>query len=261
MALVFADRVLETCSAPGTGSVSLLGATTGYRTFSATVGNANTCYYTIADQSGANWEVGLGTYATSGNTLARTTVLASSNSGSLVNFSSGTQNVFLDYPASKAVSIDFTNTFTAKNTFSGSTSVLAAVFNNAAETTLLTSTAAPAAITFDVNAQSVSYYYSTVAANNWTVNFRHSSGTTLNTAMAIGQTVTVTIMVAQGTTAYYNSGVSIDGTALTAGTNLYWQGGISPSAGNSSAVDMYTYAIVKTAASTFKVFAAQTKFA
>ena len=99
MALVFADRVLETCSAPGTGSVSLLGATTGYRTFSAAVGNANTCYYTIADQSGANWEVGLGTYATSGNTLARTTVLSSSNSGSLVNFSSGTQNVFLDYPA------------------------------------------------------------------------------------------------------------------------------------------------------------------
>ena len=102
MALVFADRVLETCSAPGTGSVTLLGATTGYRTFSAAVGNANTCYYTIADQSGANWEVGLGTYATSGNTLARTTVLSSSNSGSLVNFSSGTQNVFLDYPASVA---------------------------------------------------------------------------------------------------------------------------------------------------------------
>ena len=104
MALVFADRVLETCSAPGTGSVTLLGATTGYRTFSAAVGNANTCYYTIADQSGANWEVGLGTYAASGNTLARTTVLSSSNSGSLVNFSSGTQNVFLDYPASVASS-------------------------------------------------------------------------------------------------------------------------------------------------------------
>ena len=93
MALVLADRVLETCTSPGTGSVSLLGATTGYQAFSAAIGNGNTCYYTIADQAGPNWEVGIGTYASSGNTLARTTVLASSNSGSLTNFNAGTQNV------------------------------------------------------------------------------------------------------------------------------------------------------------------------
>ena len=99
MALVLADRVQETCSAPGTGAVTLLGAVTGYQTFSAGVGNANTCYYCIADQSGANWEVGIGTYSTSGNSLARTTVVSSSNSGSAVNFSSGTQNVFVTYPA------------------------------------------------------------------------------------------------------------------------------------------------------------------
>lgn len=99
MTLVLADRVQETCSAPGTGAVTLLGAVTGYQTFSAAIGNGNTCYYTIADQSGANWEVGIGTYASSGNTLTRTTVVSSSNSGSVVNFSSGTQNVFVTYPA------------------------------------------------------------------------------------------------------------------------------------------------------------------
>ena len=98
MGLVLADRVQETCTAPGTGSVSLLGAPTGYQTFSAAIGNGNTCYYTIADQSGANWEVGLGTYNTAGNTLARTTPLSGS-AATPVNFSSGTQNVFVTYPA------------------------------------------------------------------------------------------------------------------------------------------------------------------
>ena len=105
MALVLKDRVLETCSAPGTGTVSLLGAVTGYQSFSS-VGNGNTCYYAIADQSGANWEVGIGTYATAGSTLTRTTVLSSSNAGSLTNFSSGTQNVFLTYPSERSVNLN-----------------------------------------------------------------------------------------------------------------------------------------------------------
>lgn len=105
MALVIKDRVLETCSSPGAGSVTLLGAVTGYQTFNAAVGTGNTCYYAIADQSGNNWEVGVGTF-TAPATLGRTTVLASSNGGSLVNFAIGTQNVFLTYPASKVVTTD-----------------------------------------------------------------------------------------------------------------------------------------------------------
>ena len=103
MALVLKDRVLETASAPGTGTVTLLGATAGYQTFSAAIGNANTTYYTCADQSGSNWEVGIGTYTTAGNTLTRNTVLSSSNGGSLVNFNAGTQNVFVTYPSEEAI--------------------------------------------------------------------------------------------------------------------------------------------------------------
>lgn len=106
MAFVLADRVKESCAAPGTGTVTLLGAATGYQSFSAGIGANNTTYYTIADQGGANWEVGYGTIGAGGTTLARTTVLASSNSGSLVNFSSGTQDVFCDYPAGKAANLD-----------------------------------------------------------------------------------------------------------------------------------------------------------
>jgi hypothetical protein len=107
MALVIADRVRETTTVTGTSSATLLGAVTGYQSFSV-IGNTNTTYYTIADQGGANWEVGIGTYSTTGPTLARTTVLASSNGGSLVNFTAGTKDVFVTYPSEKAVYLDST---------------------------------------------------------------------------------------------------------------------------------------------------------
>ncbi|CAB5151386.1 hypothetical protein UFOVP148_39 [uncultured Caudovirales phage] len=106
MTFVVKDRVQETCNSPGTGTVTLLGASSGYQAFSAGIGNGNTTFYAIADQSGNNWEVGIGTYASAGNTLARSTVLASSNSGSLVNFSSGVQNVWCDYAAGRAILLD-----------------------------------------------------------------------------------------------------------------------------------------------------------
>lgn len=98
MAFVLADRVKETTTTTGTGTVTLLGASTGYQSFSA-IGNANTTYYTIAGQTGSEWEVGIGTYTSSGTTLSRDTVLASSNGGSLVNFSAGTKDVFVTQPA------------------------------------------------------------------------------------------------------------------------------------------------------------------
>ena len=102
MALVVADRVLETATSPGTGAVSLLGAVSGYVSFLTGIGNGNTTYYTIADQSGANWEVGLGTYNSTGSVLTRTTPIAGS-AATPVNFVSGTQNVFVTQPAEKAV--------------------------------------------------------------------------------------------------------------------------------------------------------------
>lgn len=104
MSLVLYDRVRETSTVLGTSDAVLLGAVTGYQSFSV-VGNGNTCYYTIADSLG-NWEVGLGTYSTTGPTLARTTVYSSSNSNTKVSFPAGTKDVFLTYPSSKAVELD-----------------------------------------------------------------------------------------------------------------------------------------------------------
>lgn len=102
MALVLKDRVKETSTTTGTGTFTLLGASTGFQSFSS-IGDGNTTYYTISLQGGSEWEVGIGTYTLSGTTLARTTVLASSNSGSAVNFSAGTKEVFVTYPAGRSV--------------------------------------------------------------------------------------------------------------------------------------------------------------
>ena len=99
MAFVVADRVRENTITTGTGTVTLLGAATGFQSF-ATIGNTNTTYYTIAHQTLTEWETGIGTYSTTGPALARTTVIASSNGGSAVNFSAGTKDVFVTPPAS-----------------------------------------------------------------------------------------------------------------------------------------------------------------
>ena len=103
MAFILADRVKETTIVVGTGAATLLGAQTGYQSFSAGVGASNTTYYTIADQSGSNWEVGYGTLDATGLILTRTTVISSSNSGSAVTFTTGTKDVWCDYTAKKAV--------------------------------------------------------------------------------------------------------------------------------------------------------------
>ncbi len=140
-------------------------------------------------------------------------------------------------------------------TFTGSSSVLAAVFANAAETTTISATAATGTINYDVTTQSVIYYTSNASAN-WTVNFRASSGTSLNTAMATGQSVTVVFLVTQGATAYYNNALQIDGSSVTP----KYQGGTAWSAGNASGIDAYSYTIVKTGSAAFTVFAAQVQF-
>ena len=104
MALVLNDRVKETTTSTGTGTINLAGAETGFETFVAGVGNSNTCYYCIAHQSADEFEVGLGTVTdATPDTLARTTIISSSNSDSAVNFSAGTKDVFCTLPASKAV--------------------------------------------------------------------------------------------------------------------------------------------------------------
>jgi hypothetical protein len=148
------------------------------------------------------------------------------------------------------------NTFTATQTFSGSSSALAAVLTDAAEVATISATAATGTINYDITTQSVLYYTSNASAN-WTVNFRASSGTSLNTAMSTGQSVTVAFLVTQGATAYYNNVVQVDGT--TSGVTTRWIGG-APTAGNASGIDSYRYVIIKTGSATFTVLASVNQF-
>jgi hypothetical protein len=122
MALVVKDRVRETTTTTGTGTITLGGAATGFQSFSV-IGNANTTFYTIQLANTNEWEVGVGTYTLSGTTLSRDTILESSNSGSAVNFSAGTKDVFVTYPAEKAIYLDASNNAIALGTIAATTTL------------------------------------------------------------------------------------------------------------------------------------------
>ena len=148
--------------------------------------------------------------------------------------------------------------FTAKQTFAGATSILAAEFTNAGEKVTVATSAATGTLNYDITSQSVLYYTGNSTAN-FIPNFRGSSGNTLTSILATGQAVTAVWAVTMGTTAFYSTAVQIDGS--TSGVTLKWQGGAAPTAGNASSVDAYTYTIIKTASASFTVLAAQTQFA
>ena len=235
----------------GTGATTLTGVLKGNGTSAFTAATSGTDY--LAPPSGtailkANSGGALANATAGTDYLAPpsgTAILKANSGGALANATAGT-----DYVAPGTAT-----TFTATQTFNGTSSVLAEVLVNAAETTTVSATAATGTINFDVTTQSVLYYTSNASAN-WTVNFRGSSGTSLNTLMSTGQTMTVAFLVTQGTTAYYNSAVQVDGTSVTP----KYQGGTAWSAGNASGIDVYTYTIVKTASATFTVLASQTQF-
>jgi hypothetical protein len=163
---------------------------------------------------------------------------------------------FADNTLTNVASINTAQTFTGTKTFSGTTSTLAMVLNDAAEVATVSATAATGTINYDITTQSVLFYTSNASAN-WTVNFRASSGTSLDTALSTGQSVTVAFLVTQGSTAYYNSAVQVDGT--TSGVTTRWLGG-APTAGNASGIDSYRYLIIKTGSATYTVLASVTQF-
>jgi hypothetical protein len=189
MALVLVDRVRETSATTGTGTITLAGAVYGYQSFSA-VGNSNQTYYTIFDQTSGAWEVGIGTYTSSGTTLSRTTVLSSSNGGALVNFGAGTKDVFVTYPAGRSVYKDTANTYTVQQAFDALTA-------NSIALTTGTITTAPVNNTDIVNKQ----YADAIA-----------SGIHFHEAVALATTAALPANT-------YNNGTSGVGATLTATAN------------------------------------------
>jgi hypothetical protein len=174
---------------------------------------------------------------------------------------------YLTFTSATTGSITGANVASTKLSINPSTGILSvtgiaspAITNQLAttirETATVSATAATGTVNYDTLTQTV-LYYTTNASGNWTVNFRGNSGTTLDSVMSTGQSLSATFLVTNGSTAYYNSAVTIDGNSVTP----KWQGGTAPTSGNASSVDAYTYVIVKTGSATFTVLASQTKFA
>lgn len=125
------------------------------------------------------------------------------------------------------------------------------------ERTVVSATAATGTINFDAITQGVLYYTSNASAN-WTLNVRGNSTTTLNSILAVGDSITIAFLVTNGGTAYYQTGFQIDGSSITP----KWSGGTAPSSGNTSSIDSYSFTIIKTAATpTYIVLAGTAKFA
>ena len=197
--------------------------------------------------------------STSGTTTVQATAVAGTNTLTLPPTSNDTLvgRATTDTLTNKTLTSPTINTATiATPTITGGTST-SSIFVSPEERTTVSATAATGTVNFDAVTQGV-LYYTTNASANWTLNIRGNSSTTLSSLLAVGDAITVTHLVTQGATAYYNNVLQIDGSTVTP----KWQGGLAPTAGNASTVDAYVYTVIKTAATpTYTVFASQTKFA
>jgi hypothetical protein len=185
------------------------------------------------------------------------TINATSGVG-IVSTADNTNELILQTNGTNALSIDSSQNVSFAQTLAlgVSNTLMELTLSAAAETVTISATAATGTVNFDVSTQSILYYTSNASAN-WTLNIRGSSSVALNSIMSTGQSVTVTHLVTQGGTAYYNSAVTVDGTSVTP----KWSGGTAPSAGNTNSVDVYTYTLIKTGSGSFTVFASQTRYA
>ena len=209
MALVISDRIKETTTTTGTGTYTLAGAVTGFETFTANLSNSDTTYYACTD--GTDFEVGLGTFTSSGTTLARTTILSSSNSNSAVSWSSGTRTIFCTLPAAKTVFLDASGNIVAAN---GSNLTALNASN-------LSSGTVPNA-RLDAQLQDVAGL--AVTDSGFIVgdgsNFVLETGSTVRTSLGLGTVATLDTGISNTNVAQFTSGVvdndflRIDGTSV-----------------------------------------------
>jgi len=184
-----------------------------------------------------------------GNGTSAFQVVAPGTSGNVLTSNGSTWS-----STAPTVSLSAAQTFTATQTFNGSSSTFGTTLLDSDETVNVVASAPSSTTNFYIQSGAVQYYTSN-AANNWTLNIAFSSGTSLNTALSTGQSVTFTLITTQGSTAYYNSAVTIDGTSVTP----KWIGG-APSAGNASGNDVYRYVVIKTGSATYTVLASLTQY-
>ena len=188
------------------------------------------------------------------STASAVTVKVNGQTG--VSVPAGAKQILVNNGTDVITGLSYISALTVANlTATGTAASLSSVIPNIAEPTTISATAATGTINYDVTTQSIIYYTSNASAN-WTMNFRGSSGTSLNTVMSTGQTITLAFLVTQGTTAYYNNAITIDGVSVTP----KYTNGVAWTAGTPSGIDSYTYTIIKTGSAAFTVLATQTSF-
>ena len=247
MALVLADRVQETTTTTGQGTVTLAGASDGYQSF-AVIGNGNTTYYTINDNNTGDWEVGIGTYTASGTTLSRDTVLSSSAGGAKVTLAAGEKNVFVTYPSERGVYVNgtgvvFSNNATVSNAqLEYSTISGVSLGSNLGTLTLGTyltgtsyngSTGVTAAVDA-TDANTASKVVARDASGNFsagTITAALTGNASSATNLSAGGTYTVVYQSASGTTAYLTNGTTGQILTATTGGAPSWQTSTAASKG------------------------------
>jgi len=197
----------------------------------------------------------------SATVTAKADLLVGASSGVVDNLAVGTNGQVLTADSTQTLGIKWSAAASGDVTLNGvqtltNKTLSLPVMVTPEERMTISATAATGTINFDLSTQGI-LYYTTDASGNFTLNFRGNSGTTLNSALAIGDSVSAVFLNTNGATAYYATAFQIDGTSVTP----KWVSGTAPSAGNTSSIDAYTFTIIKTASATFTVLAGQTKFA
>lgn len=240
MPLVLEDRVRETTTSVGTGSVTLAGAVTGFQPFSV-LGNGNTTYYTIAGQGTTEWEVGIGTYSLAGPTLARTTVLSSSNAGSLVNFSSGTKDVFVTYPSEKSVNLDGSGLLSAQAGLGAGIPTFLATPSSANLAAAVTDETGSGSLVFATSPTLTTPNLGTPSAVNLANATNLPLGTAVTGTLGVSNGGTGLTSLATGRIPYGNgTGAYNSSTALTYDGTIFKVGSVAAIAGTTNPIAAFT---------------------
>lgn len=243
------------------GSLTL---STPLATSSGGTGTSSTTFVNLASNVTGTLPIANGGTGSSSTTYCN---LASNVTGTLPAANGGTGITSLGTGVATALGIavgstgafttnNAANTFSALQTFNGSSSALAALFKSTSEVVTTSATAATGTITLDALTQPV-LFYTTNSSGNWTINVRGSGSATFNSVTSTGSSTTLVFMATNGSTGYYQTGFQIDGTSVTP----KWQNASTPASGNANSIDVYTFNIIKTGSATYTVLAAQTRFA
>lgn len=253
MTIKFTNNATTTLASGINSSVTSLTVASGTGTLFPTLSGSDVFYATLANLAGTVEIVKVTARSTDTFTIVR-----GQDGTTAASWSTGDKVELRPTAATLAAmaQADSAQTYTGLQTYNGTSSNAAMKTLNMKEAATVSATASTGTINYDLTTQSV-LYYTTNASGNFTLNFRASSGSSLDSIMSTGESISATFLCTNGSTAYYNSAVTVDGTSVTP----KWQGGTAPTSGNASSVDGYTYVIIKTGSAAFTILASQTKFA